>query len=124
MAARHEPLGEGELDRVLDETVATGTDDEGGSGLDAVLHHHVRRDAACMEGDLKPADTKKKKKKVTKSNFSGVRRTRTRALDFNYGLLIAAAGPSEEPTRKAGENVVNLCFGSRGTDPSGNPTRG
>lgn len=120
-AARHKPPGEGELDRVLDETVATGTDDEGGSGLDAVLHHHVRRNAARMEGYLKPADTKERKKESQKKQ---VRRTRTHALDFNYGLLMAPAGPSEASTREAGENAVNLCFWSRGTDASGGPTRG
>lgn len=59
--ARHAPLREGELDRVLDEAVATGTDDEGGPRLDAVLHHHVCRDAARVEGNLKQTETNTQK---------------------------------------------------------------
>lgn len=59
-AAGHQPLREGELDRVLDEAVATGTDHEGGVRLDAVLHHHVRRDAARMQGNLKQTDKSNK----------------------------------------------------------------
>lgn len=49
---RDKPLGEGELDRVLDEAVATRTDDEGGSCLDAVLQHHICSNATGMEGNL------------------------------------------------------------------------
>lgn len=49
----HKPLRKGELDCVLDESIATGADDEGGSGLDAVLHHHVGGDAARVQGDLR-----------------------------------------------------------------------
>lgn len=44
-------LGEGELDCVLDEAVATRTDDKGGSRLDAMLHYHVCCNATCMEGN-------------------------------------------------------------------------
>lgn len=62
-AARHEPLWEGELDRVLDEAVAAGADHEGGPRLDAVLHHHVRRHAARVQGDLRPTDRNKKQVK-------------------------------------------------------------
>lgn len=43
--------GEGELVCVLDETVATRADDKGSSSLDAVLHHHVCRHTACVEGN-------------------------------------------------------------------------
>lgn len=48
----HKPLRKGELDCVLDEAIATGADDEGGFRLDAVLHHHVGRNAARVQGDL------------------------------------------------------------------------
>lgn len=47
------PLGERELDCVLNEAVAARTDDEGSSCLDAVLHHHVCCYATCMEPNLK-----------------------------------------------------------------------
>lgn len=66
----HEPLRKGELDCVLDEAIATGADDEGGPRLDAVLHHHVGRNAARVQGDLrereesKKATTKRLKKKI------------------------------------------------------------
>lgn len=49
---RHRPLGEGELDCVLDEAVATRTDDKGGSCLDAVLQHHVCCNPTCMKCNL------------------------------------------------------------------------
>lgn len=48
----HEPLRKGELPGVLDEAIATGADDEGAPGLDAVLHHHVGGDATRMQGHL------------------------------------------------------------------------
>lgn len=37
---------------------------------------------------------------------------------------MAAARLTEAPTRNAGENTMNLCFGSRSTDASGCPDEG
>lgn len=48
----YKPLREGELDGILDEAVATRTDDKGGPGLDAVLQNHVCSNATRMEGNL------------------------------------------------------------------------
>ena len=48
----HAPTGEGELDGVLDETIATGADHKGGPGLDAVLHHHVCSHTAGVQRNL------------------------------------------------------------------------
>lgn len=63
-ASSYRPFGEGELDCVLDEAVATRADDKGGSRLDAMLHHHVGCDATCMEGNLMGKRTKEKKKAI------------------------------------------------------------
>jgi hypothetical protein len=48
----HKPPGEGELEGVLDEAIATGADHEGGPGLDAVLHHHVCSHTAGVQSHL------------------------------------------------------------------------
>lgn len=62
-----EPLGEGELDRVLNEAVATRTDYEGGSCLDAVLQHHICSNTTSMEGNLSENRHRKTHKCVTLS---------------------------------------------------------
>lgn len=64
----HKPLRKGELDCVLDEAIATGADDEGGSCLDAVLHHHVGRNAARVQGDLRGVCREKRGRKVKTHN--------------------------------------------------------
>ena len=46
-------LGKVNFDCVLNEAIATGTDDKRGCCLDTMLHHHVRCNATCMEGHLK-----------------------------------------------------------------------
>lgn len=64
----HEPLRKGELDCVLDESIATGADDEGGPRLDAVLHHHVGRNATRVQGDLRGVCKGRRGRKVKNKN--------------------------------------------------------